>query len=51
MKNNEKHLENNEKKHKHGFQRKTRVPREKSGRRSNPIYLVLKPVNNSGTAF
>ena len=50
MKNNEKHLENNEKKHKLGFQRKTRVPREKSGRRST-IYLVLKPVNNSGTAF
>ena len=50
MKNNEKHLENNEKKHKLGFQRKTRVPREKSGRHST-IYLVLKPVNNSGTAF
>ena len=52
MKNNEKHLEYNEKnKHKHGLQEKTRVPCEKSGRHSNPIYLVLKPLNKSGTAF
>ena len=29
----------------------TRVPREKFGRHSNPIYLVLKPLNKSGTAF
>ena len=28
-----------------------RVPREKFGRHSNPIYLVLKPLNKSGTAF
>ena len=35
----------------HGFQEKTRVPREKSGRHSNLIYLVLKPLKKSGTAF
>ena len=29
----------------------TRVPREKFGRHSNSIYLVLKPLNKSGTAF
>jgi hypothetical protein len=29
----------------------TRVPREKFGRHSNPIYLVLKPLNKSGTAY
>ena len=28
----------------HGFQEKNRVPREKSGRHSNLIYLVLKPL-------
>ena len=28
-------------KQKHGFQEKKRVPCEKSGRHSNPIYLVL----------
>ena len=28
-----------------GFQEKTRVQREKSGRHSNPIYLVLKHSN------
>ena len=28
-----------------------RVPREKFGRHSNPIYLVLKPLNKSGTTF
>ena len=28
----------------HAFQEKTRVPREKSGRHSNLIYLVLKPL-------
>ena len=28
-----------------------RVPREKFGRHSNPIYLVLKHLNKSGTAF
>ena len=45
MKNNEKHLENNEKnKQKHGFQEKKRVPCEKSGRPST-IYLALKPLN------
>ena len=33
------------------FKTKTRVPCEKSGRHSNAIYLVLKPLNKSGTAF
>ena len=31
-------------KHTRGFQEKTRVPCEKFGRHSNPIYLVLKPL-------
>ena len=31
--------------------KKKRVPREKSGRHSNLIYLVLKPLKKSGTAF
>ena len=31
----------------HGFQEKTRVPREKSGRHSNLIYLVLKPLSKN----
>ena len=36
----------------HGFQEKTRVPREKSGRHSNLIYLVLKPLfKNPGRQF
>ena len=30
------------------FKTKTRVPCEKSGRHSNPIYLVLKPLTNPG---
>ena len=31
----------------HGFQEKARVPREKSGRHSNLIYLVLKPLKQN----
>ena len=31
----------------HAFQEKTRVPREKSGRHSNLIYLVLKPLKQN----
>ena len=34
-----------------GFKKKNCVPREKSGRHSNLIYLVLNPLKKSGTAF
>ena len=33
------------------FKKKKRVPREKSGRHSNLIYLALNPLKKSGTAF
>ena len=35
----------------HGFPEKKRVPREKSGRHSNLIYLALNSLKKSGTAF
>ena len=33
------------------FKQKNCVPREKSGTHSKPVYLVLKPLKKSGTAF
>ena len=33
------------------FKKKKRVPREKSGTHSKPIYLTLKPLKKSGTAL